>query len=184
MNLGELEPNQLPSRKLVIQILQDEGCSKSVINHCKKVSDLALKIARKYHDRNLSVNLELVEMGGLLHDIGRSKTHSVKHAVIGANIARELNLPVAIVNIIERHVGAGIPKDEAQKIGLPKRCFIPLCLEEKIVAYADKLIKGTQQVSYEDAFRDLSLKLGKNHQALKRFKRLHEEISATVREHV
>jgi len=180
--LGEPEPPPLPSRKAAINILQGLGCSKSLISHCNTVSDLALKIARKYNDKNISVDLKLVEIGGLLHDLGRSKTHTVQHAIIGANIARSLNLPAPIIKIIERHVGAGIPKNETQQIGLPNRDFIPLNLEEKIVAYADKLVKGTSHVSYKDAFRDLSSKLGKNHPALTRFKQLHKEISAITRE--
>ena len=49
----------------------------------------------------------------MLHDIGRSKTQGIMHGVEGAKIATELGLPEAIVNIIERHLGAGIPKEEA-----------------------------------------------------------------------
>jgi len=100
--LGEPEPPPLPSRKAAINILQGLGCSKSLISHCNTVSDLALKIARKYNDKNISVDLKLVEIGGLLHDLGRSKTHTVQHAIIGANIARSLNLPAPIIKIIER----------------------------------------------------------------------------------
>ena len=39
------------------------------------------------------VNLEQVETGAMLHDIGRSRTHTIKHAVVGAEILKNLNFP-------------------------------------------------------------------------------------------
>ena len=63
----------------------------------------------------LVVDQETVELSNLnrqiLHwssDIGRSKTHGVLHVLEGVKIARKLRLPEGIVNIIERHIGAGL----------------------------------------------------------------------------
>ena len=97
--------------------------------------DLALRIAEK-----TQANLELVEAGALLHDIGRSQTHGIRHGVEGATIARQLGLPERIVLIIERHVGAGIPREEAVQVELPEKDYLPVSLEEKIVCHADNLI--------------------------------------------
>jgi uncharacterized protein len=55
-----------------------------VIKHCEAVAELAVEIAKACKEKGLNVNLELVEIGALLHDIGRSKTHSVHHAMAGA----------------------------------------------------------------------------------------------------
>jgi uncharacterized protein (TIGR00295 family) len=63
----------------------------------------------------------------------------------GAKIAIELGLPLSIVNIIERHVGAGIPFEEAENLGLPPKDYIPITLEEKIVSHADNLIDNDQK---------------------------------------
>ena len=125
----------IPSPKKCIELLQQTGCSSAVINHCKTVRDLAIRIAEK-----AQANAKLVEAGALLHDIGRSQTHGIRHGVAGAKIARRIGLPESIVLIIERHVGAGIPKEEALRVGLPEKDYLPVSLEEKIVCHADNLI--------------------------------------------
>ena len=124
-----------PNREKCLKILHDAGCSEKVVEHCKTVTRLALKIAKK-----CNANIELVEAGALLHDIGRSRTHGVMHGVEGAEIAKEIGLPDEIVNIIERHLGGGISKEEATKIGLQEKDYTPVTLEEKIVCHADNLI--------------------------------------------
>ncbi len=121
--------------------------------------------------------MRLVEMGGLLHDIGRSKTHDVDHAVVGAEILREMGIPEELVLVVERHIGAGIPADEAVELGLPEKHFMPETLEEKIVAYADKLISGRREVSIEVTINDFSEKLGEDHLSIDRLWTLHYEMT-------
>ena len=171
---------RIPSREDALQLLVKSGCEKNVIEHCKTVSQLAVKIAKKLKNNGFNVDLRLVEIGALLHDIGRSKTHTVHHAIIGANIAREAGLPEAIIRIIERHVGGGITSQEARKLGWPVRDYVPETLEEKIVCYADKLIEGNRQVPIERTIEKLAAELGENHPAIERIKRLHKEFMSMV----
>jgi uncharacterized protein (TIGR00295 family) len=162
--------SHIPSPPRCIELLRENGCSEEVINHCKVVRDLAVRIAEK-----TNVNIELVEAGALLHDIGRSKTHGIKHGIEGAKIAREIGLPEHIVKIIERHLGAGIPKDEAVKLGLPNRDYIPKTLEEKIVAHTDNLIdEGKKQPIEKEV--EKALKKGQK-QLAERLIKLHNELS-------
>ncbi len=56
----------------------------------------------------------------MLHDIGRSKTHGISHAVEGAKIVKQYGYPEEVQNIVERHIGAGITEEESVKLGLPK----------------------------------------------------------------
>ena len=77
-----------------LKILSDSGCDKDVIKHCQVVSELAVRIA----ERISGVDIELVQIGGLLHDLGRAKTHGIAHAVEGARLGKDLGLPEEISN--------------------------------------------------------------------------------------
>lgn len=127
--------------------------------------------------KGYDVDRELVEIGGLLHDIGRSETHDVNHCAVGGKIGRKLGFPEKIVRIIERHVGAGIPKREAEEIGLPEGIYMPSTLEEKIVAYADKLICGDKVIDISKTIEDFAKDLGWNHPAINRLQCLHGEFT-------
>lgn len=169
---------KLPSKQQAIRFLYKSGCSENVIKHCKTVAELAVKIAKVCEERGLYVNLQLVEIGALLHDIGRSKTHSVHHAVVGAEIARSLSLPEPVISIVKRHVGGGITTREAKKLGWPKDVYIPQTLEEKIVSYADKLIEGSQMVRIERTIEKFCKELPPS--AIARIQKLHSEMLALV----
>ncbi|MEM2994409.1 MAG: TIGR00295 family protein [Candidatus Bathyarchaeia archaeon] len=167
-----------PSRNQALELLRKSGCSPNVIKHCVAVAETAVEIAKACKEKGLNVDLELVEIGALLHDIGRAKTHSVHHAVIGAEIAKSLGLPDQIISIIKRHVGGGITSKEAKKLGWPKDIYIPQTLEEKIVAYADKLIEGSKRVPIEETIKSLSKELPPS--AIARIQRLHNEMMALI----
>ncbi|HEC89293.1 MAG TPA: TIGR00295 family protein [Thermoplasmatales archaeon] len=162
--------NDFPSPRKCIQILEKEGCSERVIQHCKAVRDLAVKIAEK-----AGADIQLVEVGSLLHDLGRCKTHGIDHAVEGARIARKLGLPDKVVNIIERHIGAGLTPEVAKKLGLPERDYTPRTLEEKIVCHADNLIDDTKRQNIEIEVKR-ALRNGYQEYA-QRLIKLHEELS-------
>jgi len=165
---------------MALKLLFDVGCSERVISHCKAVSALAVKFARTCENKGITVDINLVEVGGLLHDIGRSKTHDITHAVVGVEIAKSLELPNPVISIIEHHIGGGISAQEAKKLGLPVKDYFPLTLEEKLVAYADKLISGSEIVPIEHTVNQFSKKLGANHPAVNHVIKLHEEISPLV----
>ena len=172
--------NSLPSTEMALKFLLDAGCSERVVSHCKAVSKLAVKFANICKSKGYNVDVDLVEVGGLLHDIGRSKTHDVSHAVEGVKIAKSLGLPDCVVCIIERHIGGGIGAEEAKRLGLPVKDYFPLTLEEKLVAYADKLLSGSTVVPIEDTIKQFSRRLGDGHPAIGRVIKLHEEVSVLL----
>jgi uncharacterized protein len=168
----------LPSREQSLQFLRQSGCSNNVIKHCEAVAELSVEIAKACEEKGLEVDLALVETGALLHDIGRAKTHSVHHAVIGAEIAKSLNLPDPVISIIKRHVGGGITATEAKKLGWPRDIYVPQTLEEKIVSYADKLIEGSKRVPIERTIKNFSRELPPS--SIARIQRLHREMLALI----
>lgn len=160
----------LPSPDQCRRLLKTTGCSDDVIAHCEAVRSLAVLIARK-----AEADCALVEVGALLHDIGRSQTQGMRHAIEGARIAQDLGLPTEVVLIIERHMGAGIPRAEAVRLGLPERDYVPRTLEEKIVAHADNLIDNEHR---QPISREIEKALQKRRpQLAARLRALHAELS-------
>jgi uncharacterized protein len=168
--------DKLPTRKEALTLLRKTGCSTSVIKHSETVTELALEIAQACQKRGLNVNAQLVEIGAILHDIGRSETHTVNHGVAGARIAKSLEIPKPIILIIKRHVGGGITSREARKLGWPEDVYIPQTIEEKIVCYADKRVEGIHRVPVEETIRKLSGRIPAS--AISRIRTLHEEMIA------
>jgi uncharacterized protein len=168
----------LPSREQALQLLRENRCSDKVMNHSKAVTDLALDTARILEEKGLKIDFELVEIGALLHDIGRSKTHTVHHVVVGAEIAKSAGLDDAIISIIKRHVGGGITATEAEKLGWPKDSYVPVTLEEKVVSYADKLIENGKRARIDATIEKLSKEM--KYEAAERVRKLHDEITALI----
>jgi len=160
----------MPDEKVLI----DAGCSPGVVAHCRAVSRTAVALAEKVN--TVSVDRELVRLGGLFHDIGRSRSHDIHHALAGVQIGRELGFPAPLLSIIERHIGAGITAAEAERLGLPKKDYLPITPEEKIVSYADNLTKGESAMSFEEAVERFRLILGPGHEGMELLLRQHEEI--------
>ena len=154
-----------------LRLLRVVGCPEWVIDHSLAVRKKALELSRE-----LPVDMKLVEEGAILHDIGRCRTSGVEHAVEGARILEGFGYPPEVVRIVERHVGAGIPPDEAKALGLPPGDYMPRTLEEKIVAHADNLINGSDEVGIDFVIKKWSDRLGANHPSIERLKRLHEEL--------
>ena len=161
--------SEIPDAKKCLVLLKKSGCSDEVIRHCIAVRDVAVRIARY-----AGADVKLVEAGALLHDIGRSRTHSILHAVEGVKIAKQLGLPISIIKIIECHIGAGLPKEEAALLGLPAKDYIPETLEEKIVSHADNLTDGDKRQKIEDKINKALRKGQKTH--AERLMILHKEL--------
>ena len=99
------------------KLLEKENTPPNVISHCEAVYRKAMKIAANFDN----VDEDLIKKGALLHDIGRSKTHDITHAVEGVKIAEKYGYSEDVLKIIERHIGAGITKEEASNLGLPEK---------------------------------------------------------------
>jgi len=136
------------------EITIDFQASPEIIEHVEMVRSASIDLIGKLRKKNpaIKINKNLVSVGALLHDIGRTKTQGIDHAVVGAQMIRELNKDSdpdieRVALICERHIGGGITKSEAAKIGLPEKDYIPKAIEEKIVSYCDNLVDEENGVS-------------------------------------
>ena len=155
-----------------IEILKKEKTPQNVIEHSIAVYNKALEIAENFPN----ADLDLIKKGALLHDIGRSKTHGIAHAVEGRKIACKYGYDENVLNIIERHIGAGITKKEAKNLGLFEKSYVPQTLEEKIVAHADNLISGTEEVDVDFVIEKWKSRMDNPDDNIKRLIKLDEEL--------
>ncbi len=135
----------------------------AVLRHVKAVQRLALEIASKIP----GADMEFIKGAALLHDIGRFKTgiegkEIVKHGIFGSEILRREDLDDYAL-VAERHMGAGISKEDVIEEGLelPLKDYVPLSKEEKIISHADKLISGDKRISIDAAVDRFNKELGK-----------------------
>ncbi|MCL7415431.1 MAG: HDIG domain-containing protein [ANME-2 cluster archaeon] len=140
----------IPDKYRALELLEIAGCSDKVIKHCLTVAEYSRECAKKVEKNGHPIDVELVFIGALLHDIGRSITHDINHAVEGACLGREYGLNPSIIRIIETHIGAGIAETEARSQGLPQRNYFPSTIEEKIVAHADNLVDDIRIISISE----------------------------------
>jgi uncharacterized protein (TIGR00295 family) len=165
-----LPSNNLPSDQEALQLLKNSGCSDKLIKHVKAVSQYAEEVAKKRGDADIA----LVRIGGLLHDIGRCKTNSIRHGVAGGELLRSYGVDDRVAQIAEKHVGAGITAEEAKSLSFPPGDYMPRTVEQKIVAAVDNLIEGSRRISIEKAEVDFCAKVER--QAALRVRSLHDDV--------
>ncbi|MBI5634928.1 MAG: HDIG domain-containing protein [Nitrospirae bacterium] len=171
-----------------IELLRKAGVSEPDIVHSKKVSDKAVEIAKR---TGAEMSMELVARGALFHDLGKARTHDMDHGKIGAEIGKDLGLPVEIIAIMEKHIRGGLTEPEARELNLPVKDYTLRKLEERIVIYADRLVdiitdgivKISEEKEAEDRFEEILKtipKYGKNEITLQRYLRYHQEIQGLI----
>ncbi len=173
----DIKEEIVPSREFALILLRKEKLPGSIRRHSIRVANKALAIAKKI--RKVKVDAELVVIGGILHDIGRARTHGFEHALIGGKILREKGLPEKLARICETHILGGLDKEDAKELGLPEKDYLPHSIEEKIVCLADKMSMGTKEVSIEQRFKRWFEKYGKSKilvKSEKRIKKIQKEI--------
>ena len=163
--------SKYPSERDCLRILTDAGCTKRVLVHCCTVRAVADEIAVKFVD----ADKELVTAGALLHDLGRAYDHSILHAMVGADMAKDLKLPNELVEIIRKHTGAGLDQQDVDELNLPKGDYIPRTIEEKIVAHADNLVSDNRIVVH--SFSSEKLRKKGSVRGADRLDALHKELS-------
>ena len=167
-----------------IAALKGAGCPDEAVQHSLEVARKSLEIASRV---NIPVDKHLLARGALFHDLGKAKTYGMEHGEIGAQMAREMGLEEAIIQIILKHIRGGLTEAEAKELGLPVRDYTLRTPEEKIVIYADRMVDiytdgivpGADEHTAETRFAEILgsyEKYGKNAPTLQRYLALNAEI--------
>jgi putative nucleotidyltransferase with HDIG domain len=151
----------IPAREQIIEFVREKGLSEDKITHSIAVTDLALRIADEISQKGIVIDKQIVEAGGLLHDVGIATFGDrdyeaemaepiPEHCSIGANLALEAGFPESVAHCIEAHecwLG-----NEAKACRFPdpvKEDYIPKTWEAKAVAYADIVVFAAVEEGYD-----------------------------------
>ena len=133
-----------------------------VWNHSLVVRDIVRQLGNNLIKNKIKIDLELAETGALIHDIGCYDYYNkvenipyVKHGIRGYEILKSEGFDEEIARIATIHLGVGITKENIIANNLPfeKRDYIPITLEEELIAYADNFHSkgGPNFMNFEEA---------------------------------
>ncbi len=166
----------VPNAQQALALHEKYGSHERAVAHCEASARISRLLLKKAAARGHVVDVEAAVAGALLHDIGRSKTHLVSHGYVGAEMLEKEGVDQVVVEIVRRHVGAGISKEEAAALGFPAGDYIPRTLEQKIVCFADKMLDGEKARPFEEEVKRF---VKKGHD-VQRLLRLKEDVSEAV----
>lgn len=162
--------------KLILKYYdEDSELYRILVRHSENVSKKALSIAKKFIEKNPSekIDLNFIHEASMLHDIGIFKTNFhligcfgnanyIEHGVLGGEILRQEGL-IKHAHVAERHTGLGLSKEDIihQNLPLPHKDFLPITVEEEIIALADKFYTKIGDLDKEADIDSIRLRLAK-----------------------
>tara|TARA_Y100000310_G_C20501326_1_gene724147 strand:+ start:203 stop:802 length:600 start_codon:yes stop_codon:yes gene_type:complete len=151
-----------PSEEEALRLLEKHNVSKGVIKHSIEVKESALVIGQQIKDAGHDVDLELLKVGALLHDIGRGvydwdngfDNKDDYHEMETCNILKEEEYE-EFGEMLQKHALAGLTKEETEILGFPdSRDLMPDSLHIKILCIADKVRHGQGILTLKDKLED------------------------------
>jgi uncharacterized protein len=177
MNLSTMTTSMKPpartlSYQAALDILQLYGGDAPWVRHCMAVARVA-EHAGEHLLRYCEIDREHLRIGGLLHDIGRYKTHDpVMHGVEGFHLLSGLGHHRE-AHICASHVLCGLSREDALRCGLPDRAFLPRSLEEKLVPVIDGVVEFDRPTTLDDRIASLVRRYRSNPAFLERLQVAH-----------
>ena len=127
---------QLPSPRECAHLMVHEfACDERVIAHCRQVAEVADRLAAAVNGAGGTLQRELLQAAGLLHDCLRSRPD---HAAAGAAALDRLGFP-RVAELVAQHMDL-----------VPQTSQEPSAAE--ILYLADKLVAGSRRVTLEERF--------------------------------
>jgi HD superfamily phosphohydrolase YqeK len=140
---------QIPTRAECEAILAGQSVEPAIIRHVRVVADVAQRIALALVRSGLSLNLELVLAGALLHDLAKGKPN---HAGAGADILRSMDF-LRVATVVGWHTDLDFSANRLD--------------ESAIVYLADKLVRGEKLLTIKQYFQPALTRFRDNPLALR-----------------
>ena len=165
-----------PNAVQALALHKKYGSNEHVVSHCMACSRISVILAEAAGRNGRPVDAKIISAGALLHDIGRTRTQLVDHGYVGAEILQKEGVDASVVEIVRRHVGAGISAEEARTLKFPPGDYIPRTAEQKIVCFVDKMLDGEKARPFEEEAKRF---VRKGHD-LERLRKLRDDVDETV----
>lgn len=145
---------RIPNPEECFLLLQRYGVPPNVVEHSRKVHQVAMFLCRELNLQDEGLDPGLVEAASLLHDIAKVASFKTgeNHSQAGARLLREQGFD-EVAEIVRQHVvlDSGINHGRIT--------------EAALVNYADKRVQHTRVVSLAERFQDLRERYGKSPEA-------------------
>lgn len=148
----------------VLDLYRELRAADGLIAHVVQVADAAVRIAERMAGAGLAVDVETVELGALLHDVGipllrgpivrvpgfpetaTLRSDDLEHQILGYRQALARGFPRAVALVVLRHA-FGPSRAECERLGItpPPDELRPVAWEERAVAIADLLYWASRQ---------------------------------------
>jgi uncharacterized protein len=148
----------LPSWDQCLALMDAHGMLPNIREHSFAVMHVARILGEALTDAGFELSLPLVEIGALLHDIGKTACLGTmtNHAEYGADILADLGYP-QVAQVVREHVHLYDDLVDARPVR-----------EAELVNYADKRVLHDEVVTLPDRFADLKVRYGRTPAALER----------------
>jgi uncharacterized protein (TIGR00295 family) len=140
----------IPDEGQALSLHAKHGSSDRVVEHCRTVARVSAILSDAILAQGRRIDARATLAGALLHDIGRARTHEVSHGCVGAAMLEGEGVDGVVVEIVRRHVGAGISPEEAASLGFPKGDYIPRTVEQRVVCFSDKMVSSDAVRPFEE----------------------------------
>lgn len=138
------------------EILKENNTPKHVINHCKAVTNVSVKLANALIDAGFSLDVGIIASASMLHDIKRTDKD---HAIVGAELLGSYSeLDNDVVDIVSEHMTHNF------------LTFNDGLTNLDIVCLADRMVKEDKYVGFEIRMKDILNRFRDNEEAVKRIK--------------
>jgi putative nucleotidyltransferase with HDIG domain len=124
----------IPTRAECEAILTMHPVEPTQARHSRRVAEVAERIAQALTQSGLSLNVELVRAGALLHDLAKGRPD---HANVGAEILRSMEFP-RVATVVSTHTDLDFSGGRLD--------------ESALVYLADKLVRGENVVTLDQRF--------------------------------
>jgi uncharacterized protein len=151
----------IPTRDECLRLMGQYGMLDHIIHHSLEVARVALFLAIELNKRGQRIDLDLVEVASLLHDLTKTECFRTRedHAKTGYQLLKEMGY-VRVGEVVAEHIQLSKGQDPSS------------VSEEEIVNYADKRVLHDRIVSLEERFRDLKVRYGKDQKGIEKMEQL------------